>query len=140
MANQFTAAEEQGLPKPPGANQFTTGKRTGHDQATKDRMRAEKAADILEQELDGTVELPEGRRAAAKILMEYGKPKLAAVTQTTVSEFESMSEDELCDLVRALITSNPGLIERLGIKPQLVSPSDASPAAHNTHDICTKAA
>jgi hypothetical protein len=51
-----------------------------------------------------------------------------------------MTEEEMEELVRALITSNPGLIERLGIKPQLVSPSDAVPAAHNTHDICTKAA
>lgn len=138
MANQFTRAEEQGLDKPKGANQFTTGKRTGHDQATKDRMRAEKAADLLEQELEGTVELPEGRRAAAKILMEYGKPKLAAITQTTVSEFDSMSEDELYGMVSALITSNPGLIERLGIKPQLVQSLD--PEAHNHHKSDTESA
>ena len=115
MPNQFTKAEEAGLPKPAGANQFTTGKREGHSQATKDRMRAEKAAELLEAEVNGESDLTDGRRAACKILMEYGKPKLSAVEYTETSDLERMSEEEMLGLVNALITSNPGLIAKLGI-------------------------
>lgn len=145
--NQFTRAEEQGLPKPTGANQFTTGKRTKHDESTRDKMRAEKLAARLyayaasETDDDGKeVVMDQSQIAAAKILIDKGKPSLQAVEQTQVSEYESMSEEEIVEQVRSLITLHPGLIERLGIKPQLVSPSDTDPAAHNTHDICTKAA
>jgi hypothetical protein len=105
MANQYTKAEEEGREKPKGANQFTTGKRSGHDQATKDRMRAEKAAELLEKEVDGEVELPEGRRAAAKILMEYGKPKLSAVEQTIHEE--PASETEIMAQLHTLL-ADPG--------------------------------
>jgi hypothetical protein len=105
MANQFTKAEEEGREKPPGANQFTTGKREGHSQATKDRMRAEKAAELLEKEVDGEMELNDGRRAAAKILMEYGKPKLSAIEQTIHEE--PATETEIMAQLHSLL-ANPG--------------------------------
>jgi hypothetical protein len=124
MANQFTKAEEEGKEKPQGTNQFIKGTRTGHDEATKDRMRAAKAAELLEQELDGSVELKDGRRAAAKILMEYGKPKLAAVEQTVVNEYDRMSEDDLRSLVKALITSNPWLIAEIQVGLRAVDAPD----------------
>lgn len=116
---------------PKGANQFTTGKRTGHDQATKDRMRAEKAAELLEADMMGETELPDSRRASAKILMEYGKPKLATVEQVTVNELDSMNQDELESMVRALITADPTLLQRLNLtpKPALVSQDESSKAA-----------
>jgi hypothetical protein len=93
--NQFTRAEEQGLPKPAGANQFTTGKRTKHDESTRDKMRAEKLAARLyayaasEEDEDGkTVTLDPTQIAAAKILIDKGKPSLQAIEQSQVSEFE----------------------------------------------------
>jgi hypothetical protein len=118
--NRYTMAEEQGLPKPPGANQFTTGKRTEHSEATKDKIRAEKAAALLESEVDGQTTLEDGRRASAKILMEYGKPKLASVEQTQVNQWDSMSEEEMKAMVRALITSHPELIREFAPGPEPV--------------------
>lgn len=119
--NRFVDAEGNRKPDaPPGANQFTTGKRTGHSEATKDKIRAEKAARLLEQEIDGEAELSDGKRASAKILMEYGKPKLSAVEQTTVNELEAMSEGELVEQLRALITAKPELIPLLNLAPKPV--------------------
>lgn len=121
--NQFTKAEEEGRDKPAGANQFTTGKRTKHDDATRDRMRAEHLAKRLyafaakqkDEETGEDVEMDATRIAAAKILIDKGKPNLQAVEQTTLNEWDNMSEDEMLEMVNALITSNPGLIQRLGI-------------------------
>lgn len=108
-----------------GANQFTTGKRTGHSEATKDKMRADKAAELLEQDMEGEIELKEGRRASAKILMEYGKPKLASVEQVHTTDFENMAEDEMLGLIQTLITSNPGLIQKLGIGLRPIQDSES---------------
>ena len=144
--NQFTRAEEQGKPKPKSANQFTKRTRTHHDEATKDKIRAEVLAVRLfkyakaKGKTAAKLHMDPAQVAAAKVLIERGKAALQSIEQTQVNQFEAMSEDELLDLVNALITSNPGLIERLGIKPQLVSTSDATTAAHNTHDIRTDAA
>jgi hypothetical protein len=123
MPNQYTKAEEEGREKPAGANQFTTGKRTKHDDATRDKMRAEHLAKRLyafaagekDEETGEKVEMDAARIAAAKILIDKGKPNLQAIEQTNVSEFEQMSEEEILGLVNALITSNPGLIAKLGI-------------------------
>ena len=120
MPNQYTKAEEEGREKPPGANQFTTGKREGHSQATKDRMRAEKAAELLAKEAEGELELKDGRRAACKILMEYGKPKLSAIEYTEANDWEKMSEEELLGMVRALITSHPEILPQLNLQPKPV--------------------
>jgi hypothetical protein len=123
MPNQYTKAEEEGREKPAGANQFTTGKRTKHDDATRDKMRAEHLARRLyafaageKDEVTGQpVEMDATKIAAAKILIDKGKPNLQAVEQTQVNEWEQMSEEEILGLVQALITSNPGLIQKLGI-------------------------
>ena len=140
MANQFTKADEEGRERPPGTNQFIKGTRKGHDESTKDRMRANKAAELLEQELDGTLELKEGRRAACKILMEYGKPKLSAIEQSVINEWDRMTEDEMLSMVQALITANPGLIQKLGIGLRPVE-SAPDPAQERGNDAteCTAA-
>lgn len=135
MANQFTRAEEEGLPKPPGANHFTTGKRQGHDEQTKAKIRAAFAADKLEAYLNGDVTLEAAQVTAARALMDKGLPSLQAIEATEVNQFDKMSEEEILEQVRALINLHPGLIERLGIKPQLVDT-----ASHNTHESCTKVA
>ena len=133
MANQFTKAAELGLPKPKGANHFTTGKRIRMDDAQKDKIRAEILAQRLfkfakaKGEKADKLHMDPAQVAAAKVLIERGKPALQAIEQTEVNPYDRMTEDELEEHVRALITSNPGLIERLGIKPKLVPD-----AAHNT--------
>lgn len=143
MANQFTKAAETGEPKPAGANQFTKRTRTQHDEATKDKIRAEVLAVRLfkyakaKGKTAAKLHMDPAQVAAAKVLIERGKPALQSIEQTQVSQFESMSEDELLDLVNALITSNPGLIAKLGIGLRPVEP-DAAP--HNVHGIDTGAA
>lgn len=110
MANQFTKAVEEGTPKPQGANQFTTGKRKGHDQATIDKIRAERAAQVTEEIMDDKDSTKAERLAAAKLLLPFGKSTLQSIEQTEVNEWEGMGEDELRGMVRALITSNPWLL------------------------------
>lgn len=128
------------------ANQFTKGTRTKHDESTKDRIRAELLARRLfnfakaKGDKAKKLSMDSNQVAAARVLIERGKPALQAIEQTQVNEYDRMTEEEMYEHVRALITSNPGLIERLGIKPQLVSPPSADPATHNTHDIRTEAA
>lgn len=115
MANQFTKAEELGTPKPAGSNQFTTGKRTKHDQATIDKIRAERAAQIAEEILEDKESSRDQKLAAAKVLLPYGKSTLQSIESREISQWEAMSEEEIETLVKALITSHPGLIQRLGI-------------------------
>lgn len=111
------------MAKPAGANQFTTGKRTKHDDATRDKMRAEHLARRLyayaarekDEETGEEVDMDAGRIAAAKILIDKGKPNLQAIEQTEVNQWDRMSEEEMLGLIQALITSNPGLIQKLGI-------------------------
>jgi hypothetical protein len=108
MPNQYTKAEEQGTEKPKGANQFTTGKRQKHDQATIDKIRAERAAQVAEDILEDPESSRDQKLAAAKVLLPYGKSTLQSIESRSVSEFEQMSEEEILGLVNALITSNPG--------------------------------
>jgi hypothetical protein len=120
MPNQYTKAEEQGREKPAGANQFTTGKRQKHDQATIDKIRAERAAQVAEDILEDPESTRDQKLAAAKVLLPYGKSSLQSIESRNVSEWESMSEEEILDQLRALITSNPGLIAALNLQPKPV--------------------
>jgi hypothetical protein len=139
--NQFTKAEEQGLPKPKSTNAYMKGTRDRMDPRQKAAIRASQLSNRLHKFAMAKGEkvkkhyMDQAQVSAAKVLIDKGMPSLQAIEQTEVNQFEKMSEDELLDLVNALITSNPGLIERLGIRPQLVS--DQTP---NTPESCTKAA
>lgn len=125
------------------ANQFTKGTRTHHDEATKDKIRAEVLAVRLfkyakaKGKTAQKLHMDPAQVAAAKVLIERGKPALQSIEQVQVNQYESMSEDELLDLVQALITSNPGLISKLGIG---LRPVETDAAPHNVHDIDTEAA
>jgi len=109
------------------ANQFTKGTRKRHDDATKDKIRAEmlsqrlykfaKAKGNKRDELD----MSQAQVAAARVLIERGKPALQAIEQVQVSEWDKMSEEELEQCIKALITSHPGLISKLGIGLRPVS-------------------
>lgn len=112
MANQYVDVNGNKKPDAPEAqNQFTTGKRTKHDELTKAKIRATFAADRLEAYIKGETSLEPAQVAAAKALMDKGMPSLQAVEQKNVSEFEEMSEDEMREYVRALILSHPELIK-----------------------------
>ncbi len=126
-------------------NQFTRngpGRKTEHDESTKDKIRAELIAQRLfrfaKAKGKGASKqaMSQAQVAAAKVIVDKGKPSLQAIAQTQVNPYESMSEEEILEQVRALINLHPGLIERLGIKPQLIT----DPATHNTHESCTKVA
>jgi hypothetical protein len=120
MANQYTKAEEEGREKPKGANQFTTGKREKHDQATIDKIRAERAAQVAEEIMNDPESSRQDRLAAAKVLLPFGKSTLQSIESRTVNEWEEMSEDEMLEMVRALITSRPELIAALNLQPKPV--------------------
>ena len=130
--NQFTKAEEEGKPKPPGSNQFTTGKRDKLDQATKDKIRAEKAATKLEAVLDDPESTIEQIIAAAKNLLPYGKSTLASVQSMQLNENATKSEEEIREELRALFLAKPELLQALNLawKPDLaVSNEQQSTAA-----------
>lgn len=107
------------------ANQFTKGTRTKHDEATKDKIRAELLSKRLEKYAKAKGKSIEKYRmepaqvAAAKVLIERGKPALQSIEQTTVNPLEQMNEEELREQVKALITLHPWLIEEFkpGVKP-----------------------
>lgn len=92
------------------ANQFTTGKREGHDQATKDKTRAELLMNRLEKCASGEVELTSVQVAAAKVVLDKVKPSLQAVSQSQEDPWAEKSEEELLEQVKALITSRPELL------------------------------
>jgi hypothetical protein len=69
----------------------------------------------LEKASQGEIDLSPTQVSAAKILLDKALPSLQAVEHTEGNSFEQMSEEEILGLVNALITSNPGLIAKLGI-------------------------
>lgn len=115
MANQFTKAEEEGREKPKGQNLFTQGKKHGLDAMEKAKIRAGIAADKLQRFMDGEIELSQAQVSAARALMDKGLPSLQAVEQKEVNDLDRMSQQEMDDMVRALITANPGLLQRLNL-------------------------
>jgi hypothetical protein len=130
--NQYVDANGNPKPDAPAAqNQFTTGKRTKHDDATRDKMRAEHLARRLyhyvtdtEDEVTGQkVELDSTKIAAAKILIDKGKPNLQAVEQTNKNEMDDMSPEEIREHVRALILAHPELIREISQGPTPVETS-----------------
>ncbi len=111
--NQYTKARENGEEVPPGANQFTTGKRTEMEQGTKDAIRAELAAQFLENVMTAKRKPKSDQSikvAAAKALLPYGKPALQSIEQTTADKFDDMNEEGLKDYILALIRSKPELL------------------------------
>lgn len=87
----------------------------GHDQATKDKIRAEQLSNRLEKFINGEIELTPAQVNAAKILIDKGKPNLQAIEQRQSDPFEGMNEQELMEALRALISSNPEVARHLNI-------------------------
>ena len=120
------------------ANAYTTGKRDRMDPVQKAKIRAAFAADKLEDFLKGKTELNPAHVSAAKALMDKGMPSLQAVESVQTNDFEKMSEDELESMVKALITSHPALIQKLGIGLRPVQ--DHQEAPQQPADTASKAA
>lgn len=115
--NQFTKAAEAGQEKPAGANQFTTGKRTTHDESTRDKLRSEFAAKVLERIARSRKASTSDRCAAAKALLPYGKPILSSTEMATINEWDKLSEQEVLDMAKALILQHPEVIQALNLVP-----------------------
>lgn len=122
--NQFTKARELGEEPPKSENQFTTGKRDKHEEETKDKMRAAKAAAKLESILDD----PEASKgdviAAGKELMRYGKLTADRRSEQDDNALENRPEEELETLIQALITAHPRIAAKFNIGIRAVDNTD----------------
>lgn len=93
--------------------------KTKHDDSTKDKIRAEMLSRRLEKYAKAKGKGIEKHRMepaqvqAAKVLIDRGKPMLQAITQETINPWDSMSEDEMYNQVKALITSSQSLLLRV---------------------------
>ena len=131
MANQFTKAEAEGREKPKAANQFVKGSRTEHDQATKDKIRAEVAAQHLEKVIK-TKKADAGLKvAAAKALLPYGKSTYASIEERQAEE--PVNEAETLAKLTHLFAANPAILKPLleadpGLRAALKAMLDGQPA------------
>lgn len=112
-------------------NQFTSGggskgPKKKHDQATKDKIRAELLAQRLYKFAKAKGDKAKNYRmdaaqvAAAKVLIDKGKPSLQAVEQTNIDHHEELTPESRLAMVQALISSNPELINQLNLMPKPV--------------------
>jgi hypothetical protein len=98
------------------ANQFTKGTRTKHDESTKDKIRAELLAKRLfnfakaKGEKRQKYAMDSTQVAAAKVLIDKGKPSLSSVEQHHVDEMES--EEQMLAMLQG-IAADPGLKARI---------------------------
>ena len=95
-------------------NQWTKRKEMGQQlpDRDKDKHRAECAAAMLDQHLQGNREMSATQVQAAKILMDKGKPSLQAVESTVVEPAVMRSEAELYEELKAALRSRPDLTQQ----------------------------
>ena len=125
------------------ANQFTKGTRKHHDEATKDKIRAELLSKRLEKYAKARGKqiakhhMEPAQVAAAKVLIERGKPSLQAITQQTVNPLDTMGEEEIRNMVRALITAHPWLLREFqpGVTPSKTDGAEPQSAQDSTLPI-----
>lgn len=95
--------------------------KTGHDEHTKDKIRAEMLSQRLEKYAKARGKqiakhhMEPAQVQAAKVLIERGKPALQAIEQTIHNPIDQMSDEETLALIQALIAANPALASRLNI-------------------------
>lgn len=113
------------------ANQFTKGSRTEHDPATRDKMRAEKAASKLQSILDDKGATKEQVIAAAKALLPYGKSTYASIMETHREEVPEAAQ--LMAQIAHLLSANPAILKPLmsdpGFRASLQSMLQGSPSS-----------
>jgi hypothetical protein len=84
-------------------------------EAIRERIQVGMLVAQLEKASKGELELSATQVAAAKILLDKALPSLQAIETSTANQWDKMSEEEIGEMVKALITSHPGLIQKLGI-------------------------
>lgn len=100
-----------------GANQFTTKKRLRMDSSTKDKIRAEQLSNRLHKYAKAKGEsikkyhMEPAQVAAAKVLIERGKPALQAIEQTIIEETPEPAEMQA--RLAHLFSQNPALLRPL---------------------------
>lgn len=124
------------------ANQFTKGTRKKHDEATIDKIRAEVLADRMYKfakakgPKTAKHRMDKDQVAAAKVLIERGKPALQAVEQRIVEE--PKSDAQILEMIEGqlhTLVGNPAIRAKLkalldGSTPslELVAPHQSTAA------------
>jgi Lhr-like helicase len=99
------------------ANQFTKGTRKQHDETTKDKIRAEALSNRLYKFAKATpkrrekLDMTPAQVAAAKVVIERGKPALQAIQQTVREE--PGNPEEMKAQLLALLSENLALLADL---------------------------
>ena len=112
MPNQFTKAEDEGLEKPPGANQFTKGTRLEHPEDVRAKIKTSNIIARLEKITEES-DNEQAIIAASKTLLDKALPSLSSVEQTVVNDVDSMDEDTLFAMLKGIVMANPALLSRL---------------------------
>lgn len=105
------------------ANQFTKGTRTQHDESTKDQIRAELLSKryykfaMSKGEKAKKMGIGPAQVAAAKMLIDKGKPSLQSVESKDSDPLQDLSEQGLVDMAKALILQHPEVIRALNLIP-----------------------
>jgi hypothetical protein len=95
----------------------------GHDESTKDKIRAEMLSKRLEKYAKARGKqiakhhMEPAQVQAAKVLIERGKPALQSIEQVIQNPLDQMGEEEIRNMVRALITSHPWLLREFAPGP-----------------------
>ena len=117
-----------------------------HDDATKDKIRAEMLSKRLEKYAKAKGKQVDKYRMeaaqvqACKVLIDRGKPVLQAIQQTTVDPIQAMSSEEQVELVKALITAHPELLRLFAPGPQLSNASAEPDRTAQTVSVLNKSA
>lgn len=97
IANQHTATKKEHFP----------------DTSQRDKVRAELLAQRLELHAKGKLDLSQSQVAAAKILIDKGKPSLQAVEQTNIEPALARTESEIIESLNKIIDANPDILTQL---------------------------
>jgi hypothetical protein len=76
-------------------------------------IQSTKLINLLNDHIDGKIELSEGQRHSIKMLLDRSVPVLSAVEQTNVNPMDSMSEQQLIQQLQVLIAANPEIATQL---------------------------
>lgn len=87
----------------------------------RESIQASSIMNRLKNHGDGKLEKPldSTQIKAYEVILDRIAPKLSAVEQTNVNEWDQMSEEEIKETVRALILSRPELLQELNLQPVL---------------------
>ena len=120
--------------------------KTGHDESTKDKIRAEMLSKRLEKYAKAKGKQVDKYRMepaqvqACKVLIDRGKPMLQAVQQTTVDPITAMSLEEQIEVVKTLIRTTPELLRIFAPGPRLDNTDTEHDTAQHEGAVLNKSA